>query len=124
MVIWVLRGKLLISASENDAGRRDHAIDREAPVRKPSLLQALELCAQGIDWVCERIFRNLAASKFARQRVASEYPLRSIGQSFARAVKDARIGWDQSITLGELRSHSEPCGARGGQQAGGQEFTS
>src|ERR1039458_6804105 len=111
--------------TQRERGRAgDHSIHGEAPAGERSLLNALERFAQWSDFVRERRFRNLVGIELTRQGVASQYPLRGISQRFARPVQAAAIGRDEPITLRELRSRRQPRGARGGDQSGGDEFTS
>src|SRR5439155_23236687 len=86
----------------------NQAINGKAPVRKPSLLKAVELFAQRIDRVRERIFGYLASIKLARQGVASQHALRGVSQGFAGTIEGARVRRDESKTGRKLRGDSEP----------------
>src|SRR5438552_5265360 len=83
----------------------DHTVHRQPPVSETSFLKLAEDFVLGGLAVGEWRLRNLAARELAGGRVARQYPLRSIGKGFARAIEAAMIGRDQSITLGKAGGH-------------------
>ena len=91
-VIWLRCGKLLISATENDAGRATIP-STPAPLREPARVSALKRVPQRIHRVGERRFRNLVGRELPSQRCRVR-TLRRISQRFARPIKTAPIGRD------------------------------
>src|SRR5271165_6728956 len=100
----------------------DHAVHRETPVGEPSRLQPLVGFVLRRIAVGKRWFGNLTARKLTRQGVVGQYPLRRIGQRFARAIETAMIGWDQSITLRKTVGYGQARNARCCRDPGGDQF--
>jgi hypothetical protein len=118
MVICVLAGKLLSSTTENEAGRA--AIP--STIREASRLQSLKFIPQRIDFVGERILRNIGAVKSASHGMAGQKSLRCVGQRFSRTVNSFRVRRDQAMMLRHFGSHGNPGCAGGNSQSRYDEF--
>src|SRR5208283_1481749 len=121
MVICVLVGKLLISASENEAGRAAIPSTVTRQSTKPAAWSRLNSLPNGSTSLANGSFRNLGAEKLTGHGMAGQKSLRRVGQRFSRAVKSFRVRRDESIMLCGFSSHGNPrCAGRHSQPRGDQ----
>src|SRR5271169_975809 len=117
-------GEALDLRQRERARSRRHPVDSHPPVRETGGLESLEFVAQWIDFIGERILRNLSTEKLTGQGMASQKSLRRVGQRFSRAVESTGVRRDEPMMLRDFGSDGKPrCTGRHSQPRG-DEFAS